>query len=88
MNRKKKKLLQSIDELDAKIKLSQYKIDLDRRYFASLYDQDQYNLVAMLLPALMIGWKGGKHLRGKKRLKKAAKFGFKTIFSIFRNYSL
>ncbi len=86
VNQKKKTLLLSIKGLEAKIKLSQYQNELDKRYFAKFFNRNQFTVVSALLPALLAGWKGGKKVQGKSALRKVVKFGYMTTLNLFRHY--
>ncbi|MBA2711075.1 MAG: hypothetical protein H0U57_10855 [Tatlockia sp.] len=86
MNHQKKELLESINELESRIKLNKYAAAVEKRYFSSLFDRNFYKPGALLFPALMLGWRGGKKIRGKAGFGKFIKFVFMTFFNVMRTY--
>lgn len=86
VNRQKKELLRSINELDAKIKCEKAKIESDKQYLKDFYRRNTMAIVATLIPVFLIGWKSGKILQEKHALGKIAKFGLFTFFNLISNF--
>lgn len=86
MDQEKKALLRSIAELETKVRIEKNKKQLDEQYFTRFFNRSQFALIAMLAPAFLIGWKGGKQIRGKTSRKKWLQYSLFTFLKIIRKF--
>src|SRR5690606_28575286 len=87
VNSQKKELLKSISILEKRIKIEKYKENRDVLYFSRLRQRHQYTLTAILIPAFLIGWRGGKSARGKHLIQRVGKYSLLGLYKIFSNYN-